>query len=323
MAAIRMTTFQRENAADVVALQQRVAAVYPESPVRPGELYLGPAFAEGANVFCAWDEAGRLVGLAPLLLNPVVSDDEPYRFWADIKFDPAWAEPAEINEALLARLMERARETMRGQPPNPAELLFQYYPSQQVAIAFVKGKGATPGQMAFEMRRDLSRPLPEVVTPPGVDIRRWKVQTDEDLARYVAALVEVFPDTPMNSVEEWRYFVGSPIWQAGSTITAFAGDEIAGSVATYWDPAAAGEPSGYTEYIFVRAPWRKKGLGRALVRGALLFLKEHGRHFAQLEVSAENDKGLGLYYGLGYEIVRQSQVFRLPLAIDSRHIYGQ
>jgi ribosomal protein S18 acetylase RimI-like enzyme len=316
MATITIHAMTTDDVAKVVGLQQRVAAVYPEVTVRPGAMYLGPSFAEGQNAFCAWDKDGRLVGLAPILATVTGEPPQPYRMWADLKVDPAVEDQEEIGQQLLERLAARARETLAPLPANPAELLFQYYRSQKPAIAFVRGKGAVPGEIAFEMQRDLAQPLPEVARPAGFDIRRWKMESEAEQAAYVAALNEVFPDVPM-TLGEWQYFMGSPHWAVGTTVTAFAGDEIAGSVAIFWDPAASGERFGYTEYIFVRAPWRKRGLARFIVREGLAYLKERGRTKAHLEVSAENDRGLGLYRSLGYEVVRQSQVYRLPLIANS------
>ena len=58
----------------MVDLQKSYAEIYPDARVIPGELYLSPGFESGQNVFCAFDEGGKLSGYAPLY--PVLMRDQ-------------------------------------------------------------------------------------------------------------------------------------------------------------------------------------------------------------------------------------------------------
>ncbi|HSK89249.1 MAG TPA: hypothetical protein VK880_12870, partial [Anaerolineales bacterium] len=66
----------------VVELQTAYTSIYPVAPVIPGELYLSPAYESGRNIFCAFDECGKLVGYAPVY--PVLMRDGsnlPHTVW--------------------------------------------------------------------------------------------------------------------------------------------------------------------------------------------------------------------------------------------------
>jgi len=61
--------------------------------------------------------------------------------------------------------------------------------------------------------------------------------------------------------------------------------------------AVCGETGG----LFVRRPWRNRGLGRALLVGSLHLFKARGLTTAGLGVDAENLSGvLGLYESVGF-----------------------
>lgn len=49
----------------MVELQKAYDEVYPDARVMPGELYLSPGFANGGNVFCAFDENQKMAGTLP------------------------------------------------------------------------------------------------------------------------------------------------------------------------------------------------------------------------------------------------------------------
>jgi ribosomal protein S18 acetylase RimI-like enzyme len=102
------------------------------------------------------------------------------------------------------------------------------------------------------------------------------------------------------------------LWQV-----AWDGDQVAGMVLPRVDEAANGGRSrkrGYTEHVFVRRPWRGRGLAKALIVRSLRFLKEQGMDEAELGVDSENDSGaFGFYSRLGYVTERTDIWLRKPL----------
>ena len=75
--------------------------------------------------------------------------------------------------------------------------------------------------------------------------------------------------------------------------------------------AQFGMQRGWTDPVYVRRPWRKRGLARALLARALLKLKELGMTEAALGVDAQNPNGaLGLYESLGFRQLKRWVTYR-------------
>lgn len=302
--------------ASVIELQEAYAKIFLDAPVVPGEVYLSPGFENGKNVFCAFDEDGKLAGYAPLY--PVLIQDQsnrPHTLWTEIKVHPARETPNEIKDQLFERLLLRARELTREFPGHPIHLSFQYYPSETASIDYVTSKGCQHTESVFTMRRDLSR---EIQSLPPLDellIRPWRMESEAEQKAYVAARNECFPELPIE-LAEWQYFMQSPQWSVGTTIAAFHDDQLVGNTAVFWDEAEnqkSGKKIGYTEYIFVLPGYRGKNLARRMISAGLRHLKGHGLDEAQLEVRAENQSALRLYTDLSYEVVRESRFYVLKL----------
>jgi ribosomal protein S18 acetylase RimI-like enzyme len=80
------------------------------------------------------------------------------------------------------------------------------------------------------------------------------------------------------------------------------------------DNVTFGIRRGFTDPIFVRRPYRKQGLAKALIVRALRVLKDEGMQEAALFVDAQNPNGaLRLYEGLGYRVHRETFTYRKPL----------
>ncbi|TFH36753.1 MAG: GNAT family N-acetyltransferase [Anaerolineales bacterium] len=74
---------------------------------------------------------------------------------------------------------------------------------------------------------------------------------------------------------------------------------------------------GYTEHVFVRRPWRQRGLAKALVVRSLRVLKERGMEEGELGVDSENESGaFGFYQRLGYETFSTDIWFRKPMDMN-------
>ena len=316
MKNITIQPFTASRIAAVLDLQSAYSAIYPDAPVIPGEVYLSPAYEEGRNLFCAIDECGELVGYAPLY--PVLmreSSDLPHTLWTEIKAHPDCHAPDEIKDQLFEQLLLRAREVTNEFPGHPVHLTFQYFPSETASIEYVLSRGCHHTDSVFTMRRDLAQEIGTVSPAGGIVIRPWRMESEAEQERYVRARNECFPEAPV-SLGEWRYFMQSPHWSVGTIFVAFDGDELAGNIAVFWDEAEnqrSGKKIGFTEYIFVRPPWRGKNIARSLVGAGLAHLKERGLAEAHLEVRAKNSGALRLYLDLGYEVIRESRFYVLKL----------
>ena len=78
--------------------------------------------------------------------------------------------------------------------------------------------------------------------------------------------------------------------------------------------AAFNRKRGWLRSVFVRRPWRKRGLGKAIVLRSLQVFRERGMTSAGLGVDADNPTGaMGLYTGTGFETEIRSSAYRKPM----------
>lgn len=314
---MRNFTIQSLNSSHLSAvaeLQAAYSALYPDAPIIPGEVYLSPAFDNGRNLLCAVDDAGQLLGYAPLY--PVLMRDSsilPHTLWTEIKVHPELDAPRQIKDCLLEKLLIRAREITDEFPNHPIHLTFQYFPSEIASIEYVLSKGCQHTESVFTMRRDLSNEIPDLAPVESIIMRPWKMETEAEQQMYVQVRNQCFPEAPV-ALEEWQYFMQSPMWVVGTTFAAFHGQKLIGNTAVYWNEAENAQTSssvGYTEYIFVHPDWRGKNIARELITLGLKHLKQHGLEEARLEVKALNQNALRLYQSLGFEVIRESRLFVL------------
>ncbi len=298
----------------VFELELAYARAFPGALVIPAEAYLSPGFHHGADVFCAFQDE-RLAAYAPVYVQPIenTSQNQPQIAWAEIKVYPELAAPWTVKDALLERIIERARAITRecGLPRKRLQMTFDYRTSEKHAIAYVQSHGFGYVQSAFLMTRDLSEQVPESPLPERFALRRWKMESEPDQRSYVEARNQCFPRAPI-SLENWKYYMKSNMWESGTTIACFLGDELVGNVNVYWNEEeirAKGKRSGYTEDIFVRPGWRGKGIARSMICEGMRYLQENDMAEARLTVAAQNETALGLYRGLGYKVIQESQQY--------------
>jgi ribosomal protein S18 acetylase RimI-like enzyme len=318
MKPITLRPFTPADAPQVFALEQAYSAQYPGVPVFPGEMYLSPAYHGGQDVFCALCD-GQVIGYAPLYAQWIESGpaELPHLFWTEIKVHPEWPEIDFVKDRLLEQVLAHSRKLLgeAGAQTRKARLTFEYRANEIESAAYVSARGFRHSDSVFSMRRDLSQDLPALSVPARIRLERWRMESQPEQERYVAARNECFPEAPVQ-LGDWQYFLSSPLWAVGTSIAAFDGEELAGNVAVYWDEAAnaqSGKLAGYTEFIFVRPAWRGKGLAQAMIAAAMRFLREHGLNEAHLEVRALNANALNLYRDLGYEVIQESHFYAKEL----------
>ncbi len=312
--------FTPADSTQLVELQQAYASRYPGAPVYPVELYLSPAFHYGQDVTCALvKDSGeeRIVAYAPVYAQILSSgpSELPNRIWTEIKARPGLTDADIIKDALLEHLTWRAQELVQPFPERAARLIFEYRTHETEAIQYVQSRGFQYAESVFTMHRSLNAPFPSSENPQGIEIRRWKMESEPEQRAYVAARNECFPEAPI-TLEEWQYYLRSPQWAVGTMIAAISGRELVGAVQVYWNEEGnqqAGRKIGFTEDIFVREPWRKRGIARAAIVEGMRYLKENQLEEAVLNVRALNENALGLYKELGFQVGQVSRFYAKDL----------
>lgn len=188
---------------------------------------------------------------------------------------------------------ERARDA--GVPRVRA-----YFPEGHELEQVVGARGYRYWRSSFQMRIDLSQRPAEAPLPEGIEARSYR---DGDAEALRAGLNEAFVDDPFwheispgNFNEFYRRQRGfdPALWQL-----AWDGDRLAGWALAY-PCRGADDTTGWIGNLGVLAPWRKRGLGGALLRNAFGLLYDRGLREVGLGVDAENPTGaLGLYERAG------------------------
>ena len=184
----------------------------------------------------------------------------------------------------------------------------------EASIAFIEALGYRRIRYSFQMRRSLADPIPEAPLPAGLELRPV---VEADHRAIWLANNEAFEDhweAAERSEEDFRILYASPETDTALWAVAWDGDEVAGvsiNAIFHEENEAIGEKLGWLENISVRRPWRRRGVGAAVIAASLRTFKQHGMEIASLGVDAENPTGaLALYEGLGFQRHRTFCVYR-------------
>lgn len=191
--------------------------------------------------------------------------------------------------------------------------------SNAAAAALLAAEGFTLVRAFFRMQIALGDPPPAPAWPEGLAVRTMTPNVD-DRALY-RAVEEAFRDhwghvdTPEEEgLAEWQhYLAGNPSFDPETVFVAESPNgEIAG-FATCFPPAQPGDP-GYIWQLGVRRPWRKRGLGRALLLHAFEAFRQRGVERAVLGVDADSPTGATrLYESAGMTVQHRNDVYEVEL----------
>jgi mycothiol synthase len=171
----------------------------------------------------------------------------------------------------------------------------------------------------YEMQIALDSPLPKPVWPEGISLCAYNpdrdleavYHTDQDVFRDHFGFVE----TPFEvGFKRFKHFmIGYEGFDPTLWYIAWDGDELAGICLCR--PHANSDPDlGYINVLGVRRPWRKRGLGLALLNHAFGEFYLRGKRKAGLGVDAENLTGaLKLYEKAGMHVHKQFDMFEKEL----------
>ena len=189
------------------------------------------------------------------------------------------------------------------------------------SVALLDGNGYEPVRWFFDMLRPTLDEIAVPELPSGVEIR--PVAGRDQLRQLFDADVEAFADhwggfdASDASFEQW---ISDPDYDPTLFVVAWDGDQIAGAVANviaHHENEELGRRRGLLDSVFVRRPWRGRGLAAALVGRSLALLRDQGMESAWLGVDADNPNGaLRLYENAGFIVDVRSTAYRKPLEVN-------
>ncbi len=235
---------------------------------------------------------------------------------------PAWRRRG-IGRTILRWTEERQRQVASAQPESGPHLFqLSTQDTEQGMAELLLSEGYTIVRRWYRMTRPLAGEIPDAALPDGLEVRpvtpdQYRQIWDADLDAFRDAWG--FAEPPAEAYTEWLedpVIMTPALWQI-----AWDGDQVAGQVRNFinhQENAEQGRLRGYTEFITVRKPWRRRGLAHALIMRSLRVLKDQGMTEAALNVDTENVSGaLRLYERCGFRPVQSGSVYRKPLSITN------
>lgn len=231
-----------------------------------------------------------------------VPEDGTPKAMVDLRVRPG---AAEAMEALFAWAIDRAHARVSA----AGRIQFFADAKDGPLARMLEEKGYGVVRSAYEMERRIDGELEPPVWPAGHDVRPLDLHDGEAVH---AAQDEAF-------VEDWFYNpVSHETWLKGAR----AGGAGSGLSSVVWDGAAVAglclarpahgedESIGWIGDLAVRAPWRRRGVGRALLLHSFRLFAVAGKERAGLGVDRDNATGaFALYESVGLRAVRQSNTW--------------
>lgn len=268
-------------------------AAYGEDELSAAELrtWLSSPKVEPERDIRVAEADGMLIGYADV--DPIGSD--PVRWWSTVKVHPD-ADTDEVVGPLVRWAEERAEKgILRVWTPSAIEAMGPAF--ERLGLRSVRHSY----RMAIELDGEPAPPA----WPPGIVVRTFR---EHEGRTVYDAFVETWVDTwepEEEPYEEWAHWTleregfDPTLW-----FLAWENEEIAGF--SLCRPAETRSDTGIVNLLGVRRPWRRRGLGEALLRHS--FAEFHRRGFPRvaLGVDAESPTGAPrLYERAGMHVVRR------------------
>ena len=206
-----------------------------------------------------------------------------------------------LGAAIVSENERRARRFEALADPNARVLIHAGAFADEPRVSALLSSQGYREVRRFELRRVDFAGEPD----PPADVEDISVRgfNSEDAQRLYEAHVQAFADHGGEGEETYEDFrhhhLDAPEYDAGLWFVAWDGDELAGYVGA--QEKSREDPSrGYIALLGVRRPYRRRGLGEALLLHAFGALHGRGRLGVDLHVDADSLTGAtGLYAKVG------------------------
>ncbi|MBI3153675.1 MAG: GNAT family N-acetyltransferase [Chloroflexi bacterium] len=233
---------------------------------------------------------------------------------------PAWRRKG-IGETMLHWIENHMRVIAESHSATETGSLENFVSDGGVGLAALLEKNNyKPIRYIVEMVRPDLEHIPDFPMPEGVEVRQV---LPEHYRAIWDASNEAFRDHwgySEPTEEDYQEWLGNKIifhpelWQIAWDKEA---NEVAGQVRTFINTSENekyNRKRGYTEFISVRRPWRKRGLARALIVRSLSLQKERGMSESALGADSENISGATrVYEDCGFRVTKRNTIYRKPI----------
>jgi mycothiol synthase len=213
-----------------------------------------------------------------------------------------------IGSRLLGLLDERGHE-LAGRAPadEPVWLSVSAGQHNTDAAPLFERNGFEFTRVFWKMGIDLDEEPPEPEIPEAIAFEPLALGTEREVFDAGEEAFRDHWDHVPHDYGEWRaWMIERDDFDPNVWIIARDGDEIAGGSLNAID-----EEEAWVAVLFVRRPWRKRGLGLALLQASFREFWKRGVPKAALGVDAENPTGATrLYERAGMRVVREERMYR-------------
>ncbi|MFO7678768.1 MAG: GNAT family N-acetyltransferase [Chloroflexota bacterium] len=225
-----------------------------------------------------------------------------------------------IGSAAMAWAEERARQIVPRLPADVRVVMHSHtYNTVPQAAQLLQDQGMTLVRHYWHMAVELDKPQPDPIWP--ADITLTSFAEFNDLPALYRADVDAFQDhwgyvaePEEEGIKRFQHWIESDEeFEPGLWFLAMAGDEIAG-LSLCRRRSYDDEEMGWVNVLAVRRPWRKQGLGLALLQYSFQVFQERGKKRAGLGVDAGSLTGATrLYEKAGMKPIRQNDLYEKVL----------
>jgi mycothiol synthase len=182
----------------------------------------------------------------------------------------------------------------------------------EAAVGLLEQRGYRPVRHFFRMTIELGEEAPEPEWPEEIRVAQFR---PEDAFVFHEAIEDAWQDHWDHSPRPFEQFqermLESSRFDPSLWTVARAGDEIAGGTIC----ESGLYDGGWVRSLSVRRPWRRLGLGRALLLHAFRQFHERGERRVGLGVDAESPTGATrLYERAGMRVAEETAIYRKDLA---------
>jgi mycothiol synthase len=245
----------------------------------------------------------RIVGYAD------ISDHPHPKYWADLRVP--LSEGDEARQALYDWLEQRFTERAAGD--DGALLRFFLWSPDEPMKRLLERSGYELMRHSYRMRIDFSDDVPEPEFPEGISVR---TVTDDDTDIVYATHQESFEDSwehTRTPRDEWEHWLRSGE-SFDPTLWFLAEEKGEPAGVLLGKPQEAEEGMGWVSVLGVRRPWRRRGVGRALLLHAFEEFRRRGFTSVGLGVDASSLTGaVRLYENAGMHVARRADFYERRL----------
>lgn len=196
-------------------------------------------------------------------------------------------------------------QTVDGTPADTVDLL--------------RRNGFTVRRTFTQMRRNLQRPIPRLALESYLEVIPWDAALDDTVRLVHNLAFSEYGHSLELSAHQWGLTRQTMVPEWSFIALDRSGDraQVAGYImCSRWedDWTALGWREGYIESLGVMAPYRRRGLARALLTSAMEAFRDSGMDYAGIDVSSDDAaETSALYAGLGFRPSHHSTMFVIDL----------